>query len=242
MLEKIKLYYSFFWRMFVFSLLSWIISSAMAHLTLSFFGEVRQDSLMLTSGPYFAISFIICVFWFYFFLFLWKQRCPTHKMPFCPKIRTLKENQIPFHWPTQYKESIYETLKKEIWAYAIWCIFPTITCASAWCIGYGPQMFTAFPNSAFFTYGISLFKVQHFFFDLFYPLGIFSVPLGLLVGGALFVFAYSFIITLMKKNIYYGLKEKKSRSRLIKIIIFALLAVAIICVLAIILPVMYEQY
>ena len=101
---------------------------------------------------------------------------------------------------------------------------------------------SALPYAPLIIYGLSFFRVQHFFFDLFCPLGIFSVPLGLLVGGALFVLAYSLIITWVKENIYYGFKLKEQRSRRIKIIIFTMLAVAVIGILLVTLPLMQEQY
>ena len=246
MLEKIKLYFAYFWRMLAFSMLSWMLAEALALPLVSLWVEEGENKFMLTSGPYFWFVALMCILIFYSFMFLWiRRQCRTpDKMPFCKGIKALQENQAPFNWATQYKKSIRETLEQEVWAYAIWCIFPTITCASSWCIGYRPQTLIRLelPNSGFITNGMSLFRAQHFFFDLFSPLGIFSVPLGLFVGVAFFVVIYSFIITLMKEKIYYGSKEKSRKVFVVTVSVAILLIVAIIGFLFVILSQIYRQY
>ena len=124
--------------------------------------------------------------------------------------RADREQGQSFRFVRTFKETLAETCRGELWKYGVFCIWPTISCTYSLMIGYLPQEYAILEAPLFgqeglgglVGLGIALFRAQHIFFDVFYPVGIFCVPLGLITGSVVFITLYAFGSTLVKQAAY----------------------------------------
>ena len=195
-------------RLVLFSLLSLMAAEGILCWTRSSLLDGPLDYLFAYRGWYHTLEFVLCTLIFYLMVTLFRSRKDTRD--YLEKTRNNRAHGIPFAFGATLRESVKETFRSELWKYGVFCIWPTVTCAYAFFKGGIPQVIgAAEPDlfglarlGSFVEVGYILFRVQHYLFEIFYPLGVACVPLGLIVGGALFVALSSLGTTMTKRRAY----------------------------------------
>lgn len=186
----------------------------------------------LTTGWYVYYAAFSSIFLFYAFAVFWMfkmQRFDPNKVAYLERTREQRENS-EFSFKATYKATVQEVLHNDLLKYALFSAFPTVTCFYSWVQGVPPQVmaFSEHPFSSAAMFGYELFRVPHAFFDLFMPLGIVSVPVGLVCNLAAFVAAYALIVTLYRKSLWERAEGRLSRQwgegtrRIVGLVILAL--------------------
>ena len=230
-MNKVK---DFFWTLLRFVVLSMLAFMVKGFGLIPFTDMTVAERYAMTSGWYVYYAAFASIILFYAFAGLWMfkmQRFDRNKVIYLEQTREQRGNS-EFAFKATYTETVREVLRNDLWKYALFSIVPTVTCFGSWLQGMPPQVM-AFSEHTFHSAamcGYELFRVPHAFFDLFMPLGIYSVPLGLVCNLAVFVFTYALIVTLYRRSLWKSAEGRISH-RLGRgahtVIVLVLLALAI---------------